>query len=167
VAHDKLPDGFAWRRSVCAMGSCNRGCWTTSHRFRVAKSPAGSRPREHPGGGSELVGAVGVPSAEENKKHARHRFLISTAGLWWRVEKPVPEEARLPSPPQLLHAERHDTNTCATPDSQAVFLLLPFPPLHPWSIEQHEAAVRGHATHGTSTTQDSAWSFCVNPSWLL
>ena len=50
-------------------------------------------------GRSELVGVVGVPSAEENKKHARHRFLISTAGLWWRVEKPVPEEARLPPPP--------------------------------------------------------------------
>lgn len=101
--------------------------------------------------------------------------------LWWRVEKPVPEA-------RILHTGRHDTNTCATPDSRAAFpsCLSPSPLFHdPWvdlqpegrrseskmccsagPLEQHEAAVGGHATRGISTAQDSAWSFCVNPSWL-
>lgn len=47
-----------------------------------------------------LLVMLGVPSAEENKKHARHRFLISTtaaggAAYGRRVEKPVPEAGGL------------------------------------------------------------------------
>lgn len=103
-------------------GPVTEGVGQTSHRFRAeeAKIPAGSKPGEHLGERPELVvGDVLVfHQLRRTKACATSIFNFHHRCSWWRVEKPVPEARG------FWYAQRHDTNTGATPDSQVTFLFV-------------------------------------------